>query len=333
MERYPREADTPTLSFVIPVRSDARRLKRCLASIKQNSVPANLIEIIVVDNGSTDDTMAVAAASAHVLSRPGVLVGEVRNAGARAASAPVLAFVDADHEISKEWVGAALEAMRSSGAAAVGAPYHAPPDGTWVQRTYDRLRRRHRGQTEVEWLGSGNLVVSREAFDAIGGFNASLEACEDVDFCNRLRARGYRIVSDDRLKSIHLGDPSTLRALFVGELWRGQNNWQSTLRTPLSLKSIPSLAIPVAQLGLMILIPVGLLVGAPWGRVLALAALGAIVAASALRAARMVRNGEPWTAADGLRALSVALTYDVARALALVWRAKHHRRQSALTTS
>ena len=53
---------------------------------------------------------------------------------------------------------------------------------------------RPRDQRDADWLGSGNLAVSRTAFELVGGFDTSLETCEDVDFCHRLRAKGQRVV-------------------------------------------------------------------------------------------------------------------------------------------
>jgi GT2 family glycosyltransferase len=58
------------------------------------------------------------------------------------------------------------------------------------------------------------MAVSKEAFFSIGGFDQTLETCEDVDLRQRLRARGWRVVGDDRLHNVHFGDPATLGHLF-----------------------------------------------------------------------------------------------------------------------
>ena len=84
---------------------------------------------------------------------------------------------------------------------------NAPPDGTWVQRTYGYLRGGPRDQHDADWLGSGNLAVLRTAFELVGGFDTSLETGEDVDCCQRLRAAGLNRNSDSRLKSVHLARP------------------------------------------------------------------------------------------------------------------------------
>src|SRR6185295_19962982 len=105
---------------------------------------------------------------------------------------------DADHEIDPAWLASAIDAMQQAGVAAVGAPYDSPPNATWVQRAYDGLRTRSVQPCDVEWLGSGNLVVRRDVFAELGGFDTTLDTCEDVDFCRRVRERGYRLISDRR---------------------------------------------------------------------------------------------------------------------------------------
>ena len=202
-------------SIIVPVRDDATRLRRCLQSIRSNGLPGGTTEIIVADNGSRDDSPTVAAdAGARVLSLPDLRVSALRNSAAAAASGDVLAFVDADHELAPGWMAAADDCMRDPAIAAAGALYVDPPAGTWVQQMYGALRGRTQGRHDTEWLGSGNMIVRKEAFERVRGFDVSLEACEDVDLCRRLRSAGFRIVADERLRSIHHGDPPTLRALF-----------------------------------------------------------------------------------------------------------------------
>ena len=187
-----------SVSCVIPVRNDALRLKRCLEAITRSAAGVTL-EIVVADNGSTDGSADVArAAGAQVLSLPGLRVAELRNRAAAAVATDVLAFIDADHEIGDGWFAAAFRTLAGERVGAAGALYLAPDGGTWVQRMYGALRGRTTVAGDVPWLGCGNLAVRREAFDAVGGFDASLVACEDVDFCQRLRQAGWRVVGRSR---------------------------------------------------------------------------------------------------------------------------------------
>lgn len=317
----------PVLSFIVPVRNDAVRLARCLETIR-SAVP---YEVVVADNGSTDGSAEVArGAGARVVVLPGLAVSSLRNEAARLASGELLAFVDADHELGPGWAESAADLFREEpGAVAAGAPYHAPPDGTWVQRMYDRLRRRQPGRRPTAWLPSGNLVVRRAVFEAAGGFDTSLQTCEDVDLCQRLRAHGGEIVESDALVSVHRGDPSTLRALFYGELWRGRDNLRVTLRGPLALRVLPSVLLPAA----LLIGCAGLVLGtATWsfggwrvfgaGAVLIAAVLTARAASLLGRVARRERSSR-----TALEALVVGGVYDAARALALVSRPSHDVRR------
>jgi len=315
------------ISFVIPVRNDALRLRRCLQSIKASPSLRPDVELIVADNGSTDDSAAVARAEgATVLLLPGASLGELRNQGARSAHGDILAFVDADNEIVPGWVDAAASAFDDERVAAVGAPYRPPSPATWVQRFYDRLRRHPRDREIVDWLGSGNMAVRRSAFDAAGGFDTSLDTCEDVDLCRQLRSLGYMLISDPRLQSVHHGDPRTLRHVFFGELWRGRDNVRVSLRRPRSWRTLVSAAIPVFNLIALIALVIGLLSGAGVGLTVAALATLFVIAVVGLRTSLMV-GGESGSIP---RAFAVAAAYELGRALALAGRFGYGRRRGAV---
>ena len=308
----------PTVSFVVPVRNDAAALARCLRSIAGTSGAATT-EVVVVDNGSTDGSPEVARnAGARVLVVPNSRVSALRNKGAQATSGEFLAFVDADHELGREWLKAALQIMEDPAISGAGSSYSSPPDPTWVQRAYDGLRDHRPGLRRVEWLGSGSLIVRRQVFESVGGFDPSLEACEDVDLCRRLREAGGLLVSDQRLHSIHYGDPASLTGLFESELWRGRNNLQVSLRERPTLRSLPGVALPVIDLALL----AGSTAAALTSRFALTGAFLALLVVPSFARALVVRRrtGVPLT-----HATAMALTYDAARALALPMRMRHRR--------
>jgi len=316
------------VSFIIPVRNDAARLQRCLGSIERNRA-AGLAEIVVVDNGSTDDSVAVArAAGAHLIVVPEGPVAQLRNDGSSAARGDLLAFVDADHELGAGWLAAALEAMRAPDVGAAGALYLAPADGTWVQRMYGALRGRTVGRSEARWLGSGNLIVRRGAFEALGGFDVTLESCEDVDFCERLRAAGWRLVADERLVSIHHGDPASLMKLFRAERWRGRDNLRITLRHGLRPRDVPSVVTPILialSFAVAVLAGIAMAFVRPPALVALIAAVVAILGLCGLRGLRVAASGRVRTVGAFVQAITVGATYELARAAAIISRASHHR--------
>lgn len=316
----------PRVSFVIPVRDDARRLERCLASISRNHYPRELVQVVVVDNGSRDDSSAVARAAAAVVLTANGRVAGLRNLGAGTADGDILAFVDADHEIDTGWIASAARAFAVPDIAAAGAQCDSPPGANWVQQRYDTFRSRSVRPVDVDWLGSGNLAVRRRVFEQIGGFDASLETCEDVDLCNRLRLAGHRLVADPALRNVHFGDPATIRALFYGELWRGRNNFRVTIRGPRTFKHFRSVIVPIVDL-----LAIGGAAAALLFRVWPLALLcGAIgIGLASLKTLVMLRRSPRPTIAVALQSFLVAATYDLARALALLAGGSHGARRAS----
>jgi glycosyltransferase involved in cell wall biosynthesis len=314
----------PLLSFIVPVRNDAARLERCLASIHRTM--AGPFEVIVVDNGSTDNSAKVAEASgARVLLRPGLAVSQMRNEAASVASGDLLGFVDADHELSTGWWPKAAAVLHDRGVSAAGAQYSPPEQSTRIQRAYDRLRHHRQGTYAAEWIPSGNLVVRADVFRQIGGFDTSLETCEDVDLCQRILATGGQIVESDGMRSIHFGDPATLKALFFGELWRGRDSIRVSLRARQSWRSAFGLMLSLVSSLAAAAVGLGM-IGAYFGGLrLALTGIFVMGAVAFLRAARMYQGGSRGenSRPSYLDCMAVAYVYETARALAPFFRVPH----------
>ena len=315
------------ISVVIPVRNGAPHLRRCLSSIKANLTPADRVEIVVVDNGSSDESAEIARGSgARVISLPDLKVGACRNAGAAAAGGGILAFIDADNEIAPGWLQTCVRAFQEQQLGAAGYLYRTPDDATWVQRIYDTLRARTTERRDVEWLAAGNLAVRRTVFEQIGGFDEQLEACEDVQLCQAVRQAGYRVVSEPGMDSVHHGDPATLAALFFGELWRGRDNLRVSLRGPWTLRTVPSMLMPVAGLGCLALVALGL-VAWPWlGGAPAIVGLAGLLTIATLKALVMIARGPLTSPGQWAQGFLVAATYETARALSLISTATHRTR-------
>ena len=315
-----------TVSFVIPVRDAAQHIRRCIASIVANDFPRDQVEVIVVDNDSSDGSSEAAIdGGATVLRSSARSVAELRNQAASKARGSILAFVDADHEIAPEWVRTAVDILSAADIGATGAPCMTDPVPNWVQRQYDAMRSRPVAREEVQWLGSGNLAVKKDVFDGIGGFDAQLTACEDVDLCNRLRAAGHRIVADPAMRNVHYGDPKTLNALFYGELWRGRDNVRVTFRGPKTFRQLRSALIPIVGLFAMVASLAALLLG-HFGR--AIACWLAVLALITIRAVYIVRRLSKPGVKDAAQALAFATVFDMAKALALLARGSHRARRS-----
>jgi GT2 family glycosyltransferase len=170
------------------------------------------------------------------------------------------------------------------------------------------------------------MIVRRRAFEQVDGFDEHLEASEDVDLCQRLRAAGWQLIADERLKSTHYGDPLTLGALFRAERWRGRNNIQVSVRNGLTWRDLPSVLAPVIGIAAALVLAISPLLVWAFG-VRALWAIAGVLAASlvlpTLTAIRMMMRARAIGAAP--QALAVAFVYHAARAAALVAPGRHHR--------
>lgn len=232
------------ISIIIPTYNEEKRLPACLDSIFDLDYSKEDIEVIVVDNGSTDGTREIAkSCGAEVLRDDSMNVSGLRNLGAKHSKGDILAFVDADCIVSKDWLKNASKYSDDIAVAAWGAPPAIPKESTWVQKTWYSLREKEKQVQNVDWLETMNLFIRKDQFLAIGGFNESLVTCEDVDFCYRIRKYG-RIISDNTLEVIHLGEAGTIKEFIRKEIWRGQSNLKGIFSHSLSLRELPSLCIP-----------------------------------------------------------------------------------------
>jgi len=256
-----------TVAVVIPVRNRAKDLSVLLSSLACQTVTH---ECIVVDQGSTDQTRQVAIEfGAVVVDGESETVGGLRNEGIAASDATVIALVDSDHQVPSDWLAAGLCALAENPRAGiVGAPYLAPDSARWVAKAWEAHRRRNcKDQAEtVAWLSGGNLFFRREDFWAVGGFDTSLSATEDVDLCHRFRAHGYDVVMDPRIRNTHHGEPDKLSEFFRKQVWRGANGWSAWRKHGCPVSELKSLLFPIwVVLGSILCISATIALGMGWG--------------------------------------------------------------------
>ncbi len=183
----------PEVSVVVPVRDGASSLLALLASLESQDLPIDSYEVIVVDNGSRDDSAAVAAThGVRVASAPVPNRALARNVGAQAAHADVVAFIDADCTASPQWLSALLRCRGTAPLVAgpVEIETHKPPNA--IERFEASWRFNQEGAVTRGWAATANLMVERPAFEAVGGFDPEYPHIgEDVDFCLRAGRAGY----------------------------------------------------------------------------------------------------------------------------------------------
>src|SRR5579883_3304958 len=169
-----RPSHSPAISVIIPARNEERVIARCLQALADQTIPRELMEVLLVDNGSIDNTIAVAQSFSErllltILHRPGLRISALRNAGARHSHGKILAFLDADCVPRPDWLETVLTSPIEKQQMVLGCDYLIPPDSSWVARAWcsspgSELK-------DVSFVPAGDLIINRDAFDRLDGFN------------------------------------------------------------------------------------------------------------------------------------------------------------------
>jgi glycosyltransferase involved in cell wall biosynthesis len=218
-----------TVSVVIPARNEARSIAGVIAAIRAQQPAGITLDILLVDDGSSDDTVAVAReAGARVLELGAVGGGNPavgRNRGALSALGDPIVFLDADCTPAPGWLEGLL-AQHRAGSAVVGGSLDLPPGLPPMARCdyycgWYHVHSRRRGG-EVPNHPPGNLSVRRDAFARTRGFTEAQPiayAHEELAWQAEVQAAGGRIVFEPRAMVYHRNRPGFRNLLRRNYRW------------------------------------------------------------------------------------------------------------------
>lgn len=194
--------DAPLVSVVVPTRNSEQFVEDCLRSIRAQSY-AN-VELIVVDNHSTDATRGIAAKYADEVLVHGPERSAQVNEGARRARGSFVYRVDSDFVLERDVIE---QCIREASEGCDAVVVHNSPDvrAGWIAR----IRKFEVDMYKYDLAHSSARFVRRDAFERIGGFDETITAGEDYDFQHRLNAGGYR-TGFVAAEALHLGEPTKL---------------------------------------------------------------------------------------------------------------------------
>ncbi len=186
---------TPMVSVIVCSYNGASTLAACLNSLGKLNYPD--YEVILVDDGSTDDTAYVAAQFPRVryIHQTNHGLSHARNTGAAAAKGEVLAYTDSDCMADADWLYYLIGTLVSGDYAGVGGPNITPPAKNWIQACVAGAPGGPNHvlltDTVAEHIPGCNMAFYRWAFEAVGGFDPEYrKAGDDVDFCWRIQQAG-----------------------------------------------------------------------------------------------------------------------------------------------
>lgn len=316
-----------TFGAIVPVYNEISPIGQVVPALLKAMDLAGNVTAFFMDNGSTDGTFeylsALESPGLRVLPFPGFTIGQLRNEGVARCKADLLAFIDADIVVPPDYFTEARAVIQETGADAVGGHYALPEIASPIELTWHAL---HAPSSDgpSHLLYGGNLIVRREVFQAVGGFDETLPTGEDADLCARFLRAGFRIYQTSRLDTVHLGNPKTYAAFARQQYWHAHGMFRSmgpqAIDKPTMMVILQVAALAISS-GILFSVPVSVssLIAA-----LLVALLPAVITVVFRIAQTSRRPNFP-------RAVTLYLLYYLARiiaipqALLLVWRARRHR--------
>jgi succinoglycan biosynthesis protein ExoA len=268
-----RMGPLPGVTVALPVLNEALHIKGCLQAILSQTYP-RVVEILVVDGGSVDDTKEIAARfpGVRVVDNPGRRQSAGLNVALREARGDVLVRIDGRTVVAPDYVDQCIKALTRSGAALVGGPIE-PAGSTWVERAVGsaltstlgagpaRFRKADASAawTDIVYLGAARVDILRR----LGGYDEDFATNEDGELLHRLSREGG-VWFDPSIRSTYRPRDSFVSFMRQYYLY-GTGRAATVKKYPRSLH-LRQLAAPLLVVALL----------SPWRRKVALAYLGVV---------------------------------------------------------
>jgi glycosyltransferase involved in cell wall biosynthesis len=207
--------DAKSVSIIIPTFNGASRISKCLDALL-NQTSSRHLEILVVNDGSTDETVNVVARYPHVrlITQANAGPAAARNRGAMEASGSIILFTDDDCVPTPQWVEAMLEPFQDAevvGAKGIYRSLQKSVTARFVQIEYEdryRLMARH---SWIDFIDTYSAAFRRHRFLEMKGYDTSfpLACAEDIELSYRMSARGWKMTFAP-LAVVYHSHPDTL---------------------------------------------------------------------------------------------------------------------------
>ena len=257
------------ISVIVPAYNAQRTLGPCLEALRSQTVALDCYEVIVVDDGSTDNTAAIALRyDVHLIRQLNAGPAAARNRGARAASGEILLFTDADCVPDPAWIEWMTTPFSDPAVAGAKGAYRTRQRSLvarFVQLEYEFKYARMAGLAQIDFVDTYSAAYRRLAFLESGGFDPAFRTAsvEDQEFSFRLASQGHRLVFVPQGIVTHRHDAT------VSEYWRrkfGIGYWKVLLlsrhpgRAVRDSHTPQTLKVQIALMGVLC----GFVLLAPW---------------------------------------------------------------------
>ncbi len=218
------DTSLPGVSVVVTSRNNEETIGECLKSIVELDYPKESLEIIVIDAVSTDKTPQIAEKYAtRIVSEP-LNAPAAYNHALKIGSYDIMAFIDSDAKVEREWLKKLLPHLKDSKTAGVSGNIDTwNAENPWARSIgYDIRTRYARLGAFTERVATMNLLLKRSVIEELGGFDEKFPSQYDTELGFRLSRKGYRIAFEKNAICYHF-NRSTLHAYWRQQLQYGKN--------------------------------------------------------------------------------------------------------------
>jgi lipopolysaccharide/colanic/teichoic acid biosynthesis glycosyltransferase/glycosyltransferase involved in cell wall biosynthesis len=219
------------ISVIIPAHNAAATITECLEALARQTLPCDQYEVIVVDDGSVDETAELVRATpvkliCHERSRG---AAAARNSGLRAAQGSIICFTDADCAPAPDWIAQIAAPLcqdpETIGSKGVYGSHQRQLVARFVQIEYEDKYDLLHGQEQIDFIDTYSAAYRRDVLLANNGFDENVFYVEDQELSFRLAARGYKMVFQPQARVYHRHSDTLLkygRKKFQIGYWKAQ---------------------------------------------------------------------------------------------------------------
>ena len=218
-------SDAPAISIVVPVYNGAATIEACVQSLLRLESPGAAVEIVIVDNASSDRTLRILEryrTQIRVLHERVRGAAAARNTGIRNARGDIIAFTDADCIVEPRWLRNLVPALCNEAVGIVGGPILSILPCNRIEKFGEKIHDHRRALEDASaYAITMNWASRRAVLEEAGLFDESLLRGQDGDLARRIRMRGYRLVFCAEAIVRHRNE-RTLRGLFLEGVAHGR---------------------------------------------------------------------------------------------------------------
>jgi len=207
-----RADNLPSVAVIIPCKNAEKSIGKCLSSVLASWYPKEKMRIIVVDSSSNLRTIDVLRKFAKeyssmlkIFHENNLKISEAYNYALKSVDDEIVAFVDADCVVRKDWLKIIVDNFDEPEIAAVGGFYETPSEANFFSRLVglELESRTVKFEKYVTRLPTGNIAFRREILERIGGFDGELPLHQDTDIGYRIIKNGYKLVYNRNASVFH----------------------------------------------------------------------------------------------------------------------------------